>query len=89
MNRPQRVVLIAYGVLLAYCCIWVPRHVKSIRERERRSGYGWLWAGPSSTEVLAGYGQYHTPDLPIIGLRLLAVTAIAGAAFGAAAWKQN
>jgi hypothetical protein len=87
MNRAKRVVLIAYCVLLAYCCMWVPWHVKATRER--RSGYGLLWAGPSSAEVLAGYGQYHTPDLPIIGLRLLAVTAVAGAAFCIAGLKQR
>ena len=79
MNRSQRIVLVLYCLLVVYCCVWVPWHIRS--PREWRSGYGWLWAGPLSTEVFPGHGPYHTPDLPIIGLRLLASTALAGAAF--------
>ena len=83
MNRTQRVVLVVYCVLLAYCCIWVPWHMQMHISQDvsmptsLRMGYGLLWAGPESA----------TPDLPIIGLRLLAVTAVAGAAFCVATWK--
>jgi hypothetical protein len=47
-----------------------------------RAGYGWLWSGPSGT---ADRGRFYaSPDLAVIGLRLLAATAIAGAALIAA-----
>jgi glucose dehydrogenase len=90
MNRTQRVVLIVYCVLLAYCCVWVPWHVEMhisqdlSRPTSVRMGYGWLWAGPSDSDVQRPASA--TLDLPIIGLRFLAVTAIAGAAFFAGGW---
>jgi hypothetical protein len=85
MNRPQRVVLILYFVLLTYCCVWVPWHLVQSEDRVR-AGYGWLWAGPNTTDVPS---SLTTPDLSIIGLRLLAVTALAGAAFCVAAGRNR
>ncbi len=45
MNRAQRLVLILYCLLLAYCCVWVPWHLVQ-GPNSVRSGYGWLWTGP-------------------------------------------
>ncbi len=92
MNRPQRIVLIVYCVLVTYCCVWVPWHVvqgsASDGFQQFRTGYGWLWNGPSNfAEGRASI--YATPDVPIIGLRLLAVTAVAGVAFCVGTWKQD
>jgi len=81
MTRAQRIVLIVYCLLVFYCCLWLPWHVvrnPSVElPHQFRTGYGWLWIGPSSTNG----GIYSTPDLSITGLRLLAATAISGAAF--------
>lgn len=71
--------LVPASCILLHLDSW---HVKS-ETSDWRSGYGWLWSGPSSPEVLPGYGQYHSPDLPIIVIRLIAVSAIAGAAWTA------
>jgi hypothetical protein len=72
MNHTQRIVLIVY------CCVWVAGQAYDHAENQVRAGYGWLWSGPPDTEVLP---SVTTPDLPVIGLRLLAVSAISGAAF--------
>lgn len=54
MNKAQRIVLILYCLLLAYCCLWIPWHVKrrSPEGAYNRTGYGWVWAGP-----------YRSPDV--------------------------
>ncbi len=49
MNRAQRIVLVLYCLLLAYCCLWIPWHVQRgsrFVPTYVRSGYGWLWTGP-------------------------------------------
>jgi len=76
MNRAQRIVLILYCLLIVYCCLWVPWHVIEQTGISARIGYGWLWIGPS-----VGYAPYASPDLAVIVLRLIAATALAGAAF--------
>lgn len=51
MNKAQRIVLVVYWLLLAYCCLWIPWHVpRSSRYSTTyvRSGYGWLWTGPKN-----------------------------------------
>jgi hypothetical protein len=110
MNRPQRIVLIVYCLLLVYCCLWIPWHVRH-RLTDRRTGYGWLWTGPKVERVetqsnpgtanlsdideaatarmsssqrkptTSYYDSESTPDLPLILLRLIVVTAIGAAAF--------
>jgi len=83
VNKLQRIVLTFYCLLVVYCCVWVPWHVvqKSGEGLPTfRAGYGWLWKGPPDLGAWAT-SAYATPDLSIIGLRLLAVTALAGAAF--------
>ena len=71
MNKLQRIVLIVYFLLLAYCCVWIPWHV-IMGEDNIRLGYGWVWSGPDD---LAG------PDLPLVFLRIGAATAISAAIF--------
>jgi hypothetical protein len=79
MTRVQRIILIVYCLLFAYCCVWVPWHVVWGQDKSYvRDGYGWLWSGPSTE---ADEGILSAPDFPIIGLRLLAVTAISAAAW--------
>ena len=79
MNKAQRLVLVLYCLLLAYCCLWVPWHIAQGQDY-LRAGYGWLWAGPSHSE----FDAYLTaPDFPIIALRLVAATAVCGAAYAA------
>jgi hypothetical protein len=81
MKRSQRIVLVLYCLLVVYCCLWVPWHVVHSPAfggaHQFRTGYGWLWVGPSDPNLA---NTHATPDLPIISLRLLVVTALAGAA---------
>jgi hypothetical protein len=49
--------------------------------RYARSGYGWLWSGPT------GGDDYATPDLPLIGIRLLCATAIGAAGIVVSGYK--
>jgi len=78
MNRSQRIVAVLYCLLVVYCCVWVPWYVIQYTHRIRM-GYAWLWAAPSPV---------GTVDLPVIGLRLMAATALAAAAFLAAHQKR-
>jgi len=66
----------------------VPWHVvQTPKHDEVRIGYHWLWIGPTEGEF---FDENATPDLSIIGLRLLAATAIATAAFLLAAnWRAG
>ena len=76
MNRVQRVVLIGYCLLVAYSCLRVPSiAVNPMNGRPQNFIDYWLWNLPAGVDV-------H-PDLSVIGLRLLAVTALAGAAWTA------
>jgi hypothetical protein len=77
MTRSERIVLVLYCLLIVLCCIWVPWHIVPPSDPSVRAGHGWLWSGPSGTDspLLA------SPDFPIIGLELLALTVLAGAAF--------
>ena len=84
MTRVTRFVLIAYCLLILYCCLWVPWHVvqspgASEGSYQFRTGYGWLWSGPNLSNESEAQ-TYSTPDFPIIGLRLLASSALAGVA---------
>jgi hypothetical protein len=91
MAKAQRVVLILYCLLVVYCCVWVPWHVVqspgSDGFHQWRVGYNWLWSGPPLGDVDRG-NLYGTPDLAVIGLRLLAATALAGAGL-AATWRYS
>jgi hypothetical protein len=112
MNQAQRIVLIAYCVVVAYCCLWIPWHVRlrSPSGALERVGYGWAWAGPyrsaptvhdppiSTSEGLKVLGEEDLrsswvdltaePDLPLTGLRYIAVTSLSATAFLLAGlWK--
>jgi hypothetical protein len=85
MSKAQRIILALYCLSVVYCCVWVPWHLHMSATGERwyadsfrRIGYGWLWAGP-----YVGYpeGLYATPNVVVIGLRLLACAALAACAF--------
>jgi hypothetical protein len=86
MNRASRIVLILYCGMILYCCLWVPWHLVQSPATEGfhewRTGYGWLWSGPSSASGEGG--AYSSPDLTIIALRLIAASTIAGAGYIAA-----
>lgn len=81
LTTAQRIVLVAYCLAIAYCSLWVPWYAR-LGPRYVRSGYGWLWAGPDLGAPR--YALNVAPDLHVIGLRLLAATAIATACFVAA-----
>lgn len=76
MNKAQRVVLAIYFVAVAYSCLWVPWYVQTPSERYgggyQRDGYAWVWVGTS---------EHARPELPVIALRLAALTAVGGACF--------
>jgi hypothetical protein len=76
MSKAQRFVVMIYCLLLAYGCLWVPWHVYD-GTNYLRTGYGWLWVGPSAP----GVASYSTPDLVIMGFRFMAATAISAAIF--------
>lgn len=78
MKKFQRVVLVLYCLFVAYCCVWVPWRVLFSAGDQYRAGYGLLWVGPAGDQI----DPFATrPDFPIIALRVIAVTFIAGAAF--------
>ncbi|MGA7288837.1 MAG: hypothetical protein WBX02_12130, partial [Terriglobales bacterium] len=83
MTRAQRIVLIAYCLLLAYCCLWVP-WIGHYDGDKLSLGYGWIWA---PTQGMGGPGE---PDPFAILLRVVAATAVSGAAFLVAGkWKPT
>jgi hypothetical protein len=73
MTRAQRIIAVLYSLMVVYCCVWVPWHGFRSEIGEVQYGYIWLWSGPSH-----GLGG---PDVTAIALRLIAATAVAGAAF--------
>jgi hypothetical protein len=79
MTRAQRIVLIIYCLLVVYCCVWVPWVANYGSIKDIHQGYGWVWSPPSGTGV---------PSLVAIATRILAATALSGAAFLLAGeWK--
>lgn len=70
MTLAQRIVLVLYCLLVVYCCVWVPWHVRLPEVGEVQLGSRWLWTVDSGG-----------PDISAIGLRLLAATALGVAAF--------
>lgn len=80
MNPMQRIVLAIYCFLLAYCCIWIPWRVTFTGSGVGHSVlYSFVWAVPDG-----GYAPGYTvavPEMHLIFLRVLALTAVAGGAF--------
>lgn len=96
MNRAQRVVLILYCLLLTYCCVWIPWriqvHVPSEWRGQSgyyRAGYGWSWVGPGDPLPLRYDSSYAAPDMPLIQLRIVAVTSIAAGGFLLSGMRGN
>jgi hypothetical protein len=46
MRKAQKIVLAAYCLLFAYCCLWIPWCISNRNVTCERVGFGWLWAGP-------------------------------------------
>jgi hypothetical protein len=94
MTRAQRIVLIVYRLLLAYCCTWIPWRVTLVSETQSSVGnestnpyqgekvvysqsvYSFVWNAPSGNRR-----WIPTPAIDLILLRIVAVSAISGAAF--------
>jgi hypothetical protein len=73
MNKPQRVILAIYCLLLAYCCVWIPWRVTVTAGKRQLTDvvYSLVWVVPDLSAV---------PDLKLIFLRIVALTAISAAA---------
>ena len=69
LSTTQRVILILYCAALAYCCLWIPWQIGSSRYAVVE--YDWLWAED----------RLGAPDVLVIILRMVFVSALAGAAF--------
>ena len=96
MNKAQRITIVVYCLLLAYCCLWIPWrvqiHVPSDSYRPTgyyRVGYGWSWDGPKDPAANPYRSSNATPDLPLIELRFIAVTAITAAALLVARLREK
>ena len=104
MNRSQRIVAVLYCFLVAYCCAWIPWHVTFVVESQSSVGsetvnpyqgekitrsrtvYSFIWNAPSDERNLR---WIPTPAIDLILLRIVAVTAVCGAAFFLVGlWKQ-
>jgi hypothetical protein len=82
MNQTQRVVLMVYCLFLTYCCVWVPWQIVcgTAEEGSHYITYSLLWAPPQGCAVSTAV-MVLTPHLPMIALRLAALTAFAAAVF--------
>src|SRR5208282_3023200 len=72
MTRAQRIILVIYCLLVVYCAVWVPWVANIDDTKDIHEGYGWVWKPPEEMGI---------PSLPIIATRILAATALSGAAF--------
>jgi hypothetical protein len=96
MTRAQRIVLIVYCLLLAYCCTWIPWRVTFVLETQ--SSVGSETSNPYQGEKIASSRSVYsfvwnapsdesnlrwipTPAIDLILLRIVAVTALCAAAF--------
>jgi len=78
MNRSKRIALVLYCLLVVCCCVWVPWRIVVPGDPPVRIGYAWLWTAPSGYDPKVG-----SPDFPVIGLEIFAVTVLAGAVWAA------
>ena len=77
MSRAQRLVLATYCLLVTYCCIWIPWQITcGVEHFHQYVEYSFLWAAPQDCRVHA-----ITPHIPMLVLRIVAVTAISAAVF--------
>src|SRR5450755_705303 len=97
MTKSHRIVLVSYCLLLAYCCVWIPWCIPRHDSTCERVGYGWLWAGPAIKgdvfdQVFPDpHPQWDRaiPDLELMALRILAASAVSGAAFLLAGMRKS
>jgi len=62
MSQSQRIVAAIYGLLVAYCGVWVPWHYDSGDRKYIVEGYALIWDGPP--------GGIGTPDVDSIASRV-------------------
>lgn len=69
MNRPQRIVIIAYCLLVACSCVWVPWHATQIvtdehgqRTENARLGYAWVWSRVGPMWLVEREDKLDTPS---------------------------
>jgi hypothetical protein len=88
MTRLQRIILVAYCLALIYCCVWIPWRSTAVLGTRRYSqmAYSFLWAAPNY-----GYGSAYVviPEVHLVVLRILAVSAVAAAAFMSAGFRAK
>ena len=80
MNRVQRIIVVIYCLLLAYCCVWIPwRETITIGGQRKFDDvvYSLVWDAPNTYQL----GHAAVPDMHLIVLRIVALTAITGALF--------
>jgi hypothetical protein len=80
MSWAQRIIVVIYCLLLAYCCIWVPWRETVTTGGERKFdyvAYSLVWAAPNTYQL----GYAAVPDMHLILLRIVALTAITSAVF--------
>ena len=80
MTKAQRVILASYCLLLACCCVWIPWRVTFASGKRQISNvvYSPVWAVPN-----VGYepGFKAVPEMNLILLRIMALTAISATTF--------
>ena len=74
MNRAQRILGVVYLLGIAYCCVWITWRVQ-VNEVIWQVAYGWVWSPPSRT-IASRIPWDVTPSISLIGLRLVAITAL-------------
>jgi len=87
MNKAQRIVLVIYCFLLAYCCIWIPWRIVVTNNVRHDTYFRWsfVWVTPDYDSLFTydtpHWMSFAAPEMHLILLRIVAVTAIAGAGF--------
>jgi hypothetical protein len=84
----QRVVLIIHSLSVAYCCVWIPwRSTTALQQHvEITIIYSFIWRAPGCD---CQYDNGIEPALVQIFLRIVAVTAVATAAFLVAGMQRR
>jgi hypothetical protein len=80
VTKAQKIILAVSCFLLAYCCVWIPwRVTTSLSQRNViEITYSFVWRAPSCG-CISDNGI--DPDMKLIFLRIVAVSAVCGAGF--------